>query len=66
MAITLPDGAVSGKASAWLHKLRDLWHNHASVMQNDSHRSTSSQLAGLAGWTSCAGGSWRYYAWRFI
>jgi hypothetical protein len=35
-------------------------------MQNDSHRSTSSQLAGLAGSTSYPTGSWRYYAWRFI
>jgi hypothetical protein len=35
-------------------------------MQNDSHRSTSSKLAGLAGRTSYSGGAWRYYAWRFI
>jgi hypothetical protein len=36
-------------------------------MQNDSHRSTSSSLAGRAGRTAYAdGGSWRFYAWRFI
>jgi len=38
-------------------------------MQHDCHRSTSSTLAGLAGLagrTSYAGGSWRFYAWRFI
>jgi len=35
-------------------------------MQNDSHRSTSSTLAGTAGRTSYSGGSWRFYAWRFI
>jgi len=34
-------------------------------MQNYSHRSTST-LAGLAGRTSYAGGTWRFYAWRFI
>jgi len=49
-----------------LRDSRALWHNHLSVMQNDSHRSTSSTFAGLAGRTSYAGGSWRYYAWRFI
>jgi hypothetical protein len=35
-------------------------------MPNDNHRSTSSTLAGLAGRTSYVGGSWRFYAWRFI
>jgi len=35
-------------------------------MQNDSHRSTSFMLAGLAGRSSYAGGFWRSYAWRFI
>jgi hypothetical protein len=45
---------------------RPLWHNQRSAMLNDSHESTSSQLAGLAGRTSYAGGSWRFYAWRFI
>jgi hypothetical protein len=35
-------------------------------MQNDSHRSTSSQLAGTAGTTSYPAGYWRAYAWRFI
>jgi hypothetical protein len=48
-----------------LRSARDLWHNHRSAMQNDAHQSTST-LAGLAGRTSYAGGSWRYYAWRFI
>jgi len=49
-----------------LRNSRVLWHNHRSAMQNDSHRSTSSQLAGLAGTTSYTAGYWRAYAWRFI
>jgi hypothetical protein len=49
-----------------LRSPRGLWHNQRSVMQHDSHRSTSSTLAGLAGRASYAGGSWRFYAWRFI
>jgi hypothetical protein len=60
-----PYGLAGGKSPHALRDSRVLWHNHLSVMQNDSHRSTSS-LAGLAGSTSYAGGSWRYYAWRFI
>ncbi len=35
-------------------------------MSNHSHRTTSEQLAGIAGRTSYPGGSWRFYAWRFI
>jgi hypothetical protein len=43
-----------------------LAQSRASAMHDDSHRSTSQQLAGTAGRTSYAGGYWRYYAWRFI
>jgi hypothetical protein len=34
-------------------------------MSSDSHRSTLLN-AGLAGRSSFAGASWRFYAWRFI
>jgi hypothetical protein len=44
---------------------RDLWHNHMSAMSSHGHRTTE-QLAGPAGHTSYADGTWRYYAWRFI
>jgi hypothetical protein len=42
-----------------------LWHNHVSAMSSDGHRSTL-RTAGLAGRSSFAGSSWRFYAWRFI
>jgi hypothetical protein len=35
-------------------------------MSDDSRPTTLRSTAGLAGRTSYAGGSWRYYAWRFI
>jgi len=35
-------------------------------MFDDSRTTTTRSSAGLAGRTSYAGGSWRYYAWRFI
>ncbi len=45
---------------------RRLWHNHGSAMSNDGRHTTLARSAGLAGRTSYAGGSWRFYAWRFI
>jgi len=49
--------------------LRDplaLWHNPDSAMSHHGRPTTLLRTAGSAGRTSYAGGSWRFYAWRFI
>jgi hypothetical protein len=63
---TLAHGGASGKRQQDLHFLQHLWHNHPSAMTDHDHSTRSTPAGTAAGRSSYAGGSWRFYAWRFI